>query len=134
VKGGAIPILSWATILLVLFVGNFIWDAKPVNAAEAAFAAAIVYALGVALWLARRESIRRGPPEPRAETEAVPHSSLAAVMAGLAAGMILFGLAWAQFFIVFGAGLLVASLGRLVLERRSERATRARVLDERERR
>ena len=25
-RGGAIPVLAWGTLLLVLFVGNWIWD------------------------------------------------------------------------------------------------------------
>ncbi|MBV9196896.1 MAG: hypothetical protein JO168_22390 [Solirubrobacterales bacterium] len=131
-RGGAIAILAWATVLLVLFIGNWIWDAKPVNAATAAFAAVVTYATGVALWLARREALRPGPPAPRSEPESVPQSSLAAVLIGLSVGTILFGLAWANFLVYFGAGILVLSLGRLVLELRSERATRRRLLGEEE--
>jgi hypothetical protein len=128
VRGGAIPILAWGTILLVLAVGNWIWDAKPVNAAAASVAVLIVYAFAVGLWLTRRESIRRGPPEPRPQPDAIPQASLAAALVGISIGAILFGLAWANFLVFFGAGLLVLSLGRLVLERRAERASRERFL------
>ncbi|HEY1518035.1 MAG TPA: hypothetical protein VGF91_16535 [Solirubrobacteraceae bacterium] len=131
-RGGAIPILAWGTILLVLCIGNWVWDDKPVNGAVATAAVAIVYAFGIALWLARRDSIRRGPPEPSTEPQAVPQMSVAAVGIGLSVGCALFGLAWSKFLLYFGAGALVASLGRLAIELRSERATR-RALIERER-
>jgi hypothetical protein len=123
-RGGAIPLLAWATILLALFVGNWLWDQRAVNAAESALSALIIYAFGVALWLARRDSIRRGPPEAEAQTDAVPQHSLAAVLVGLSVATILFGVAWANFLVYFGAGALVLALGRLALELRSERRSR----------
>ena len=123
-RGGAIPVLVWGTLLLVLFIGNWIWDAKAVNAAEAAAAAVIVYAVGVMLWLARRDAIRRGPPAPETEVDAVPQASLAAVLVAIAIASILFGLAWAKFLVYFGLGLLILSLGRLVIEWRAERMSR----------
>jgi hypothetical protein len=123
-RGGALAILIWATINLVLFIGNWIWDAKPVNAAEAGFAVLIIYATGVGLWLAGRESIRPGPPEPRPQVEAVPQASLAAVLVGLSTACILFGFAWSTFLVYFGAGLLLAALARLAIEVRSERISR----------
>jgi hypothetical protein len=129
-RGGAIPVLAWGTLLLVLFIGNWIWDAKAVNAAEAVFAALVIYAYGAFLWLMRREAIRRGPPPPRTEVETLPQMSLGAVLAGLSVAAMLFGLVWAQFLVYFGLGLLLLSLGRVWLELRSERASR-RALQER---
>jgi hypothetical protein len=131
-RGGAIPLLAWGTILLVLAVGNWIWNDRSVGGAAATAAALIVYAFGAIVWLTRRESIRRGPPERDGEPEAVPQDSLASVVVGLSIGCILFGLTWAKFLVYFGAGMLALSLGRVVLERRAERATRARVSSERE--
>ncbi len=128
-RGGAIPLLAWGTLLLVLFIVNWVWDAKAVNAAEAALAALIVYAGALGLWLARRESIRRGPPPPQTSIEGSPSMSVGAVLAGLAVGAILFGLVWAQFIVYFGFGLLLAALGRLVIEVRSERASRRAMLE-----
>lgn len=127
-RGGAIPILAWGTLLLVLCIGNWVWNDKPVNGAAATAAVVIVYGFGVALWLARRESIRRGPPDPPAGAEAVPQASVAAVAIGLSVGCALFGLAWSKFLLYFGLGMLVASLGRLALELRSERASRREAL------
>jgi len=129
VRGGAIPVLAWAGLLFVLFVGNWIWDAKAVNAAEAAFSAVIIFAAAFALWLARHEAIRRGPPPPQRRIEASPSMSLGAVLAGLGVGAILFGLVWAQFIFIFGIGLLIVAIGRLAIEMRSERASRRAMLD-----
>jgi hypothetical protein len=123
-RGGAIPILAWGTILLVLAIGNWVWDAKPVNAGAASAAVAIVYVFGVALWLSRREAIHRGPPEPRPVLDSVPQASLAAAGIGVSLGCILFGVAWARFLVAFGIGVLVLSIGRLVLEMRAERRSR----------
>jgi hypothetical protein len=126
-RGGSIPLIAWGTLLLVLFVGNWIWNARAVSAAAAAFAAFVVYAFAFALWLARRESIRRGPPEPSAEAQALPQMSLGAVLVGLSVAAILFGFVWAQFLVFFGVALLILSLGRVWLELRAERASREHV-------
>ena len=133
-RGGAIPILGWGTILLVLAIGNWVWNGKPVGSGAASAAVLIIYGFGVAVWLARREAIRRGPPAPRNEVEAVPQASVAAMAMGLAAGCALFGLAWAKFLLYFGIAMFVLGLGRLILERRAQRDTRRRVLAEEERR
>ena len=130
-RGGAIPILAWGTLLLVLCIGNWVWNGKPVNAAAATAAVVIVYAFGIALWLARRESIRRGPPDPTTAPETVPQASVAAVAIGLSVGCALFGLAWSKFLLYFGVGTLLVSLGRLAIELRSERASRRRGLRDR---
>ena len=127
-RGGAIPVLVWGTILLVLAIGNWVWDAKPVNGAAASAAVAIVYVFGVALWVSRREAIRRGPPEPRPALDSVPQASLAAAGIGVSLGCILFGVAWSRFLVDFGIGVLVLSVGRLVLEVRAERRSRIEAL------
>lgn len=124
-RGGAIPILAWGTILLVLAVGNWVWNDKPVNSGAASAAVLIIYGFGAAVWLARRrEALRRGPPDQRAEPESVPQTSLAAVGIGVSAGCALFGLAWARFLVDFGIVLFIVSVGRLVIEVRAERASR----------
>jgi uncharacterized iron-regulated membrane protein len=125
-RGGAIPIFAWGTILLVLAIGNWVWNGKPVGSGAASAAVLIIYGFGVIVWLLRRDAIRRGPPAARSELEPVPQMSLAAVMLGLSAGCALFGLAWAKFLLYFGIAMFVLSLGRLTVERRAERATRRR--------
>lgn len=131
-RGGAIPIFAWGTILLVLAVGNWVWNDKPVDSGAATAAVVIIYGFALVLWLLRREAIRRGPPRANAEVESVPQMSVAAVGIGLSAGCALFGLAWAKFLLYFGIATFVLSLGRLVVERRAERATRARLQGESE--
>jgi hypothetical protein len=68
--------------------------------------------------------VKTGAPPPDDEPEVVPEASLTAVLVGLSIACIGFGLVWAGFLIYFGAGVLVLSLGRLVLELRAERAAR----------
>jgi hypothetical protein len=123
-RGGAIPVLAWGTVLLVLAIGNWVWNAKPVGGAAASAAVAIIYLVGVALWVSRREAIRRGPPDSRPALDSVPQASLAAAGIGVSLGCILFGIAWAKFLVDFGIGVLVLSIGRLVLEMRAERRSR----------
>lgn len=127
-RGGAIPIFAWGTILLVLAIGNWVWNGRAVGSGAASAAALIIYGFGVAVWLARREAIRRGPPEPRTEPEAVPQASLAAMLIGLSAGCALFGLVWAKFLLYFGIAMFVVGVGRLIIELRAARATRRGVL------
>lgn len=126
-RGGAIPLVAWGTLLLVLFVGNWVWDDKPVNAAVAAFAALVIYLGAGLLWLANREAIRRGPPAPSPAPQTVPESSLAAVGVALSVAAILFGLAWANFLVYFGLAMLVLALGRIAIEVRAERRSREAV-------
>ena len=129
-RGGAIPILAWGTILLVLAVGNWVWNGRLVGGLAASAAVAIIYLFGLAVWLARREALRRGPPEPRTEPESVPQTSLAAVGIGVSAGCALFGLAWAKFLLDFGIALFIVSVGRMALELRAERASQRQALTE----
>ena len=127
-RGGAIPILAWGTILLVLAIGNWVWNSKPVGGAAASAAVVIIYGFGVAMWLARREAIRRGPPAASDEGEAIPQTSLSAMLIGLSVGCALFGLAWAKFLLYFGIAMFVLGVGRLFSELRAERASRRRTL------
>jgi hypothetical protein len=129
-RGGAIPILAWGTILLVLAVGNWLWNDRTVSGLAATGAVVIIYTFGVAIWMARHEAIRRGPPEPDTAPESVPQTSLAAALVGISAGCALFGLAWAKFLLDFGIALFILSAGLLAREVRAERASRRQVLAE----
>ena len=125
-RGGALPLLAWATLLVVLLALNWVWEGRGIHVAQFAAAALTIYAAAGLLWLARHEAVRRGPPPAACEPEAIPEGSAAAVIVGLSLGCILFGLAWASFLIWFGAAVLVASLGRLVIELRAEHDSRKR--------
>ena len=127
-KGGAIPFLAWGTLLLVLFIGNTVWNGKLVDSLAAGFAALVIYLFAVALIaLAGRRAVRKGPPEASGRPEPVPTSSLGAVAAGLSLACCLFGFVFGSFLIYFGAGLLALSLGRVVIEVREERRTLATI-------
>lgn len=121
-RGGAIPLLCWATLLAALLAINWIWTGDAIQVGMFAYAALSIYAGGLLLWLLSNAALRRGAPIAREDPEAVPRASLAAVLVALSIACILFGLAWAKFLVFFGAGLLVVSLGRLALELHAERA------------
>jgi uncharacterized iron-regulated membrane protein len=128
VRGGAIPLLAWGTILLVLYSGNWIWEGRPIQVATTVFAILVIYGGAALLWLARRDAIERGPPPAEPEIDPIPEASTGAVLAALGVASILFGLAWALFLVYFGAGLLLAALGRIALELRAERRARKRAI------
>jgi hypothetical protein len=119
-------LLAWGTLLIVLLAINWIWTGDAIQVGTFAYAALAVYTGGLLLSLARREALRRGPPPPAPELDPEPDASLAAVLIGLSIACVLFGVVWSKFFIYFGAGLLVLSLGRLAIELRAERETRER--------
>lgn len=123
-RGGAIPLLAWGTLLAVPLAINWIWTGDAIQVGEFGFAVLVIYGTAAALWLASRDAIRRGAPEARSEPEALPQASLAPVLVALSVAAILFGLVWANFLVYFGAGVLVLSLGRLALELRAERDSR----------
>ena len=130
-RGGSIPLLAWGTLLFVLFVGNWIWDDKPVNAATAAFAAIVIYGWAAAVALrSGRRALRRGPPEPDSTPQALPQASTGPVIAALGLASFVFGFTFSSFLIYFGAGLIVIGVGRALVEVRAERATRERVMRE----
>jgi hypothetical protein len=131
VRGGAIPLLAWATLLVVLLAINWIWTDDAIQVASFGLAALAVYAGGGLLAITRREALRRGPPPPTPDPEALPEASLAAVLVGLSIACILFGIVWSGFLIDFGAGVLVLSIGRLALELRAERESVRSFLRER---
>lgn len=121
-RGGAIPLICWATLLAVLLAINWIWTGDAIQVGTFAYAALSIYTGALLLWLFSRAAIRPGPPAPPDDPEAVPDASLATVSVALSIACILFGLAWASFLIFFGAGVLVLSLGRLAVELHAERS------------
>lgn len=113
--------LIWGGALVVLLTINLIWTGDAIQVGMFAFAAGVVFA-SVALLVARdRAALRAGAPDPEGETRAVPEASLGAALVGFALATLMFGFVFGTFLILFGAGLLIASLGRVVLELRAER-------------
>ncbi|HET9721249.1 MAG TPA: hypothetical protein VFP55_14305 [Solirubrobacteraceae bacterium] len=129
-RGGAITPLLWSVLLGVMMVINIIWtDGNAIQASTFGFAILMMWLMGLALLrLAPREALRKGPPGPRSEPEAVPSASAAAAMAGVGLGAFSFGWAFGGFWIFFGAGVLLACAVRLVLEHLAQRRSHRRYL------
>jgi archaellum biogenesis protein FlaJ (TadC family) len=122
VRGGAIPLLVWALLLSVLFAINVIWTGKALDAAMAGFAVAATIGTVLALVTERpREALRRGPPQPSAEPRAIPTASYGAVLLAVGVAATLFGFAFGHFFVYFGAGLVIVSLGIIAREEYAQR-------------
>jgi len=132
VRGGAIPVLAWGALLVVLLAIAAVWAPDPLRIGQFGFAALVVLGTGVVLALAGQHAIRRGPPAPSdaAEVQTVPLASAGAVGVGLSVATILFGLAWGRFLVYFGAALLIASAGRVAIELSAQRRSRRRQPEE----
>lgn len=112
-RGGALPLLAWGLINLVLLAINWIWEGTTIHVAEYSYTVVVVWLIAVVFWLLRREAVRKGEPELRQEPEALPRISFAAAGCGIAAGLILFGIVFGNFLVFIGGALLLLCLGRL---------------------
>jgi Na+/H+-translocating membrane pyrophosphatase len=121
VRGGAIPIFLWGTLLLVLMIINVIWARSGIQAATFAYAIFAVYGTALALFVVRRESVRKGPPIQESSPQAIPRSSLAAMTLGIAIGAMMFGVVFGKFLVFIGGGIWLLAAGRLVVEVRAQR-------------
>jgi hypothetical protein len=125
VRGGSIPLFVWGLLLVVLLVVNAVWTSDTIQVAEFGFAAGIVFLSAVAFAVASRgEALRRGAPVVSDDPEAVPTSSLGAVMVAVGFAALMFGLVFGRFLVYFGAGVVIASLGQVTRELRDERRAR----------
>ena len=127
-RGGALPLLAWGALIGALWAINWIWTGDTLQVGTYGFAVGLILAWGALYVLGSRATARRGPPEPSAEAEAVPQSSLGALLLGCAVVAAGFGLVFGAFLVLMGAGLFVgavALLGReLVAQRRALREAR----------
>jgi hypothetical protein len=126
VRGGALPVLAWSAILVLLYAGNWVWSGKSVEVFETCFALAAIVLFALLLAALNRAAVHRGPPEPTPGVEPIPEFSFGAIGAALAIGCAALGAAFGHFLIYFGAGLFVVSLARLAQELRSSRLTARR--------
>ncbi|HWC84922.1 MAG TPA: hypothetical protein VG388_00185 [Solirubrobacteraceae bacterium] len=122
-RGGAIPLLAWGALLVLLAAANWIWTGDAIEVGTFSFSVLVVIGAGAVLAIRRREALRRGPPEPRRDAEAVPDVSVGAVLAGVSVGSTLFGLVFGTFFVYAGIFMFLVSLGRLGVEVWTERRT-----------
>ena len=124
-RGGSIPLFAWGLLLVVLLVVNAVWTSDTIQVALFGFAAGVVFLSAVAFGAASRgETLRRGAPAASGDPEAVPTSSLGAVMVAVGFAALMFGLVFGRFLVYFGAGVVIASLGQVTREMRAERRAR----------
>jgi hypothetical protein len=128
VRGGAIPLLCWAALLTVTGTLNAIWTGDWIQSATFAAAVLAITVTAAGLIVGAPEAARRGEPTRPTGPEAIPTGSFAAMFTAVGLGMLVFGLVFGHFPIYFGAGMIVAGLGRLAIELRAQRrAVRAEV-------
>jgi hypothetical protein len=120
-RGGAIPVFLWGTVLLVLMVINVIWTSDRVQAATFGFAVLVIYSASLGLTLANREARRTGPPVRESRLEAVPQNSLASLALGVSIGAMMFGVVFGKFLVFIGGAVWLVALGRLIVEVRAQR-------------
>jgi protein-S-isoprenylcysteine O-methyltransferase Ste14 len=120
-RGGAIPLLVWALILAVLYALIVVWTGSGLNAAMAAFAVAVTAATAFVFIALRRDALRRGEPPPSGEARSIPTASFGAVLLGVGVSATVYGFDFGHFLVYFGIGLIVAALGVLAREARTER-------------
>jgi peptidoglycan/LPS O-acetylase OafA/YrhL len=120
-RGGALVVLIWASLLFVLYLAHAIYAGEPAQIAITAGSLGMMLLWGLLAALTGREALRRGPPPASRSVEAVPDVSFAAALIGFSVATIGFGFVWGRFLTYFGAGLLVLSLGRLAIELRAQR-------------
>lgn len=110
-RDGARPLLFWALLLTATATLNAIWAGISIQTAT--FGAAILVIVVVALAVLVRP--RHSGPEP------VTQASFAAMIVAVGFAALLFGLTFGHFLIYFGAGLMVAGIGRLLVELHHQR-------------
>lgn len=120
-RGGALPILTWALILSVSGTLNAIWTGDLIQIGTFAAAVFAELVLFVALIVRNPVAIRRGEPARVLGAEAIPTASFGAAFTAIGCGTLLFGLAFGHFLVYLGAGMIVAGLGKLAVERHAQR-------------
>lgn len=131
-RGGAIPLMVWGTLVAVLLALNWVWTGDAIQVASFGFTVATVVVWVVVLGLRRprREAVRRGPPAAPKGPEAVTMASYGSVLLAVGAASIVFGFAFGHFPIYFGIGLVVIAAGVIVREQRAQRSAARRAREE----
>ena len=125
-RGGALPILAWALILALSGATNAVWTGDAIQIGTFAFAVLAILLIAAFLVLRSREAARPGEPAAPTRPEPLTHTSFGTMIAAVGVATILFGLVFGHFIIYFGAGLIAAGLGRLLIELRHQRRAMGR--------
>lgn len=120
-RGGAIPLIVWGVLNLILLVIAGIWEGLRwhnggLHVVLTAFTVLVVFLGGVVLIVIRGQAGRKGAPEYERRIDVLPRISFAAAGAGLGCGLVGFGIVFGKWLIIAGGVLLVASLARLLSE------------------
>lgn len=130
-RGGAIPLLVWGFILVVLYALNVIWTGKGLDAAMAGVAVAATFGTALAFIALRpREALRKGEPSPSEEPRAIVSASYGSVLLAVGVGSLVYGFAFGHFLVYFGAGLIVVSVGIIAREKHAQRRALRRWRDQ----
>ncbi len=124
--------LIWSGLLLVLYAGNWVWEGKKIDTGQTLFAVALILAWAIGIALASRHALRGGAPARETEPETAPEASFGSAGLAIAVAIAAFGAIFGHFLYYFGAAVALLSLGRIALEVRASRRTRAGVLTARE--
>ncbi|HEX3616498.1 MAG TPA: hypothetical protein VHU61_08170 [Solirubrobacteraceae bacterium] len=114
-RSGALPLLCWAALLALSGALNAVWAGASIQTATfgAGVFAIVLFAAAVLL-----RPQRAGP-------EAVTRASFATVIVAIGFATLMFGFSFGHFIIYLGVGLMVAGVGRLLLELRHQRRARS---------
>jgi hypothetical protein len=127
-RGGALALFAWGMLLAILWAINWIWTGDTLQIGIYGFAVGLILAWGVVYVVGSRTTARRGPPEPSTQAEAVPQSSVGALLLGLGVAAAGFGFVFGIFLVLLGAGVIAAAAGlvvhELLVQRRELRAVR----------
>lgn len=121
-RGGAIPLLVWSLLNLILLIIAAIfewgtgWHNVGLHLTLTGFTVVVLWAGGALLLTRTRRSISKGPPEYTPRPEPLPRVSFGASGFGLGIGLAAFGVVFGKFLIFLGAAVFLLSLGRLSRE------------------
>jgi uncharacterized iron-regulated membrane protein len=127
-RGGAIPLIAWGVLNLVLLIIAGIWEGDGIynggiHMGLAGYTVLAMWLGGLVLLLQRRHAIHKGPPEYERDIDALPRVSFGAAGFGIACALAGFGIVFGKFLIYIGGALLIASVGQVVRELRWQRRT-----------
>jgi hypothetical protein len=114
-RSGALPLLCWAALLALSGALNVVWAGVSIQTATFGAGVFTIMLFAAAVLLRPQRS---GP-------EAVTRASFATAIVAIGFATLMFGFSFGHFIIYLGVGLMVAGVGRLLLELRHQRRARS---------